>query len=90
MAEAEYWGQTEFNMPVKETVESVNNNQLLRTYDTEDSFTRRRDLERLSSSFCLDCVYKQNTTFSIRETSWKFHASVLMYDETLKIMVVSN
>lgn len=36
-------GQAEFNMPVKETVKSVNNNQLLRTYDTEDSFARRRD-----------------------------------------------
>jgi len=40
MAEAEYRGQTEFNMPVKESVKSVNNNQLLRVYDTEDSFTR--------------------------------------------------
>lgn len=44
-------GQTEFNMPVKETVKSVNNNQLLRTYDTEDSFTRRRDSESLIELF---------------------------------------
>jgi len=69
------WGQTEFNMPVKETVKSVNNNQLLRTYDTEDSFTRRRDFVRLSSSFCLDCVYKQMRRF-LSEIAWKFHSSV--------------
>lgn len=57
----------EFNMPVKETVKSVNNNQLLRTYDTEDSFTRRRDSEPSSSFFCLDCVYKQMRRFSSRK-----------------------
>lgn len=57
----------EFNMPVNETVKSVNNNQLLRTYDTEDSFTRRRDSEPSASFFffffCLDCVYKQMWRF---------------------------
>jgi hypothetical protein len=45
----------------------VNNNQLLRTYDTEDSFSSTARLAALIELFLSRlCVYKQNATFSIR------------------------